>query len=164
MENTLLDWAYYPSGEYLISIVRALFIALIFTIHRHSTGGRLPVVKLCDFGLSKSAALDSQPRSLVGTIGYTAPEVLSSRNSREYDGTIADIWSCGVVLFLMLYGFHPFVDPEDPDNHSQTILRVVSTKYTIPETPEVSDDVKNVIKVSRNCSSTSVRGLTVVSR
>lgn len=130
-----------------------------FITRRYLTGGRLPVVKLCDFGLSKSAALDSQPRSLVGTIGYTAPEVLCSRNSREYDGAIADIWSCGVVLYLMLYGFHPFVDPDDPDNHSQTILRVVSTKYTIPDTPEVSEDVKNVIKVSRNYSCSSDCGL-----
>ncbi|KAK3023220.1 hypothetical protein RJ639_043332 [Escallonia herrerae] len=81
-------------------------------------GSRTPRLKICDFGYSKSALLHSQPKSTVGTPAYIAPEVLSRK---EYDGKIADVWSCGVTLYVMLVGAYPFEDPEDPRNFRKTI-------------------------------------------
>ncbi|KAH9712908.1 serine/threonine-protein kinase SAPK1 [Citrus sinensis] len=88
-------------------------------------GSKAPRLKICDFGYSKSSVLHSQPKSTVGTPAYIAPEVLSRK---EYDGKIADVWSCGVTLYVMLVGAYPFEDPEDPRNFKTTIQRI-----TIPE-------------------------------
>ena len=61
----------------------------------------LPNVKLCDFGYAKNEFIDSRPKTVSGTPDYIAPEVLMHD---QYDGKIADIWSCGVVLYVMLTG------------------------------------------------------------
>ncbi|KAJ7002071.1 serine/threonine-protein kinase SRK2A [Populus alba x Populus x berolinensis] len=81
-------------------------------------GSPAPRLKICDFGYSKSSLLHSRPKSTVGTPAYIAPEVLSRR---EYDGKLADVWSCGVTLYVMLVGAYPFEDQEDPKNFRKTI-------------------------------------------
>eukprot|EP00639_Heterosigma_akashiwo_P018813 CAMPEP_0206382318 /NCGR_PEP_ID=MMETSP0294-20121207/13191_1 /ASSEMBLY_ACC=CAM_ASM_000327 /TAXON_ID=39354 /ORGANISM="Heterosigma akashiwo, Strain CCMP2393" /LENGTH=679 /DNA_ID=CAMNT_0053831981 /DNA_START=95 /DNA_END=2134 /DNA_ORIENTATION=+ len=62
-------------------------------------------LKLADFGLSAIADFETNLSTHCGTRSYMAPEVLSGL---EYKGTKADIWSCGVVLFIMLVGHPPF--------------------------------------------------------
>ncbi|KAJ0026086.1 hypothetical protein Pint_07419 [Pistacia integerrima] len=51
-------------------------------------GSPTPSVKICDFGYSKSGLLHSQTKSIVGTLAYIAPEVLSRK---EFDGKYGDI-------------------------------------------------------------------------
>ncbi|WOK93345.1 serine/threonine-protein kinase SAPK2 isoform X2 [Canna indica] len=98
-------------------------------------GSTAPRLKICDFGYSKSSVLHSQPKSTVGTPAYIAPEVLQRR---EYDGKIADVWSCGVTLYVMLVGAYPFEDPEDPRNFRKTLGRILSAQYSTPDYVRVS--------------------------
>ncbi|TMW86712.1 hypothetical protein EJD97_020971 [Solanum chilense] len=105
-------------------------------------GSSTQCLKICDFGYSKSAALHSQPKSTVGTPAYIAPEVLSRK---EYDGKIADVWSCGVTLYVMLVGAYPFEDPDDPRNFKKTITRILSVQYSIPYYVRVSKECNHLL-------------------
>ncbi|XP_074585860.1 serine/threonine-protein kinase SAPK7-like isoform X1 [Curcuma longa] len=115
-----------------------------------------PRLKICDFGYSKSSVLHSRPKSTVGTPAYIAPEVLSRR---EYDGKTADVWSCGVTLFVMLVGAYPFEDPDDPKNFRKTIGRIASAQYKIPSYVHVSQDCKQFL--SRIFVANPARRLTI---
>ncbi|KAL5580557.1 hypothetical protein UlMin_012999 [Ulmus minor] len=67
-------------------------------------------LKVSDFGLSALAECKHQDGLLhttCGTPAYVAPEVI---NRKGYDGAKADIWSCGVVLYVLLAGYLPFHD------------------------------------------------------
>ncbi|OAY38318.1 CBL-interacting protein kinase 18 [Manihot esculenta] len=68
------------------------------------------VLKVSDFGLSalvESKAQDGMLHTTCGTPAYVAPEVISRKG---YDGAKADIWSCGVILYVLLAGYLPFHD------------------------------------------------------
>lgn len=68
------------------------------------------VLKVSDFGLSalsESKRQDGLLHTTCGTPAYVAPEVISRKG---YDGVKADIWSCGVILFVLLAGHLPFQD------------------------------------------------------
>jgi len=106
-------------------------------------GGTLPEVKICDFGYSKSSLHHSQPKSTVGTPAYIAPEVLQRK---EYKGEVADVWSCGVALYVMLVGAYPFEDPDDPRNFRKAIQRIMSVTYTIPPSLNLSEACVDLIK------------------
>ncbi|KAM0855841.1 hypothetical protein ACQ4PT_049516 [Festuca glaucescens] len=71
------------------------------------TAGNL---KVSDFGLSaisEQVKADGLLHTTCGTPNYVAPEVIEDKG---YDGALADLWSCGVILFVMLAGFLPFED------------------------------------------------------
>jgi len=79
---------------------------------QHSGGG--VSIKLSDFSYSKDLATDSAPRTKLGIALYTAPEIVVSEPHCTYEGEAADVWSCGVLLAMMLFGQHPFMQAE-PD-------------------------------------------------
>lgn len=98
------------------------------------SGGNL---KVSDFGLS---ALSEQGVGLLhttcGTPNYLAPEVLSHQG---YDGSAADIWSCGVILYVLMAGFLPFDEIDLP-----TLYRKINAaEFSYPSW--FSGDAKSLI-------------------
>ncbi|PIN11478.1 Serine/threonine protein kinase [Handroanthus impetiginosus] len=68
-------------------------------------------LKVSDFGLSASVdqiRADGLLHTICGSPAYVAPEILAKKG---YDGAKVDVWSCGVVLFVLTAGYLPFNDP-----------------------------------------------------
>ncbi|KAJ0961808.1 hypothetical protein J5N97_029636 [Dioscorea zingiberensis] len=105
-------------------------------------GSPTPLLKICDFGYSKSGLWHSQPKSAIGTPSYIAPEILSRK---EYDGKMADVWACGVTLYVMLIGSYPFADPDDPKDIRSAINRIKNVQYSFPDNVNVSPECKNLL-------------------
>lgn len=94
----------------------------------------LPVLKICDFGLSRDTRAGRHTHgSRVGTPAFMAPEVLLGVAGR--DERLADIWSAGVCLYFMLTGKLPF-EHELPtaDNGHATVKAVLAPalRFTFP--------------------------------
>lgn len=85
-------------------------------------------LKITDFGLSalqESIRSDGLLHTTCGTPAYVAPEVI---NKKGYDGDRADIWSCGVVLFVLLAGYLPFYD----SNLMQMYRKISKAEFKCP--------------------------------
>ncbi|XP_059626391.1 CBL-interacting serine/threonine-protein kinase 11-like [Cornus florida] len=68
-------------------------------------------LKVTDFGLSavtNQIRPDGLLHTLCGTPAYVAPEILTKKG---YDGAKVDVWSCGIILYVLNAGYLPFNDP-----------------------------------------------------
>uniref|UniRef100_A0A5B6Z4M5 non-specific serine/threonine protein kinase n=1 Tax=Davidia involucrata TaxID=16924 RepID=A0A5B6Z4M5_DAVIN len=98
------------------------------------------VLKVSDFGLS---ALPQQVRedgllhTTCGTPNYVAPEVISNKG---YDGAKADLWSCGVILFVLMAGYLPF----EESNLIALYKKIYKADFSCP--PWFSSSAKKLIK------------------
>ncbi|XP_074575999.1 CBL-interacting protein kinase 23-like [Curcuma longa] len=98
------------------------------------------VLKISDFGLS---ALPQQVRedgmlyTTCGTPNYVAPEVIKDKG---YDGAKADIWSCGVILFVLMAGYLPF----EETNLASLYKKIFKAAFSCPNW--FSTSAKKLIK------------------
>lgn len=97
-------------------------------------------LKVIDFGLSRIFQKDDHKMSTkVGTAYYVSPEVLLG----NYDEK-CDIWSSGVILYILLCGDPPF----NGANDNEIYRKIQAKKYTFPspQWDKVSSDAKDLIK------------------
>lgn len=99
-------------------------------------------IKIADFGLSKSfgAGAESALETSCGTPDYVAPEVL---RGEVYDQSV-DLWSIGVITYILLCGFPPFWG----ESQGELFDKILSVEYDFPdpEWTQVSDEAKDFIK------------------
>lgn len=96
-----------------------------------------PLLKICDFGYSKHE-MNSSAKTSVGTPIYMAPEIIYGSN--RYNAKLADIWSCGIILFALLFGRYPFARER---NYAQKIVRA---EYEIPSDVPVSAECIDLVQ------------------
>lgn len=82
-------------------------------------------VKIADFGLSNQIKDGDFLKTSCGSPNYAAPEVI---RGGLYTGPEIDVWSCGVILYVMLCGRLPFED-EDVQTLFTKISRTSCTLY-----------------------------------
>lgn len=100
-------------------------------------------LKVADFGLSKLTEGDQVAmKTVCGTWAYAAPEVIEGHG---YD-YLVDIWSLGVLQFVMLAGYHPF-DVYGNSTEPKLLKNIVNVNYSYddPVWESVSDDAKTLI-------------------
>jgi len=110
----------------------------------YTVKGSPSVLKLTDFGFAKETLIRDTLQTPCYTPYYVAPEVLGPE---KYDKS-CDIWSLGVITYILICGFPPFYS-----NHGQPISpgmkkRIRSGQYQFPkpEWTNVSSDCKDLIK------------------
>ena len=86
-------------------------------------------VKLIDFGMAALQADGKMLTTPCGSPHYAAPEVVSAR---PYDGKQADVWSCGVILYVMLTGTTPYNYGEEGDIR-KLFRDIARARYYMPE-------------------------------
>lgn len=109
------------------------------------------IIKVTDLGLSKFVDMHTHLKTFCGTPQYLAPEVLFSRvrGDGSYDLKV-DMWSLGVILYILLCGCPPF-NNERMDK--PLIKQVTEGDYTFPQrlwsniTPDAVDLVKKLMTV-----------------
>ncbi|CAM9642889.1 unnamed protein product [Scytosiphon promiscuus] len=102
-------------------------------------------VKISDFGLSNLySGGDDEALKLLhttcGTPNYVAPEVLADKG---YDGRMADVWSMGVILYVLLAGFLPFDEP----SMSTLFSKIQAADFSYPRwfSPEARSVIDRIL-------------------
>lgn len=94
-------------------------------------------IKIGDFGLAGKLRPSSMMTTSCGSPRYAAPEILKGK---MYSGELADVWSCGVILYTFLVGNNPF------DDHVYVVLlqKIKRSQYILP--PDLSAEAVDLIR------------------
>ena len=97
-------------------------------------------LKLIDFGLSKVLkTMNGTMKGEVGTVYYMAPEVLQGKYTLK-----CDVWSCGVILYIMLCGSPPFYSMDE----KKLKEKIINYDYNFnhPVFSKISEDAKDLLR------------------
>ena len=98
-------------------------------------------IRLLDFGLSKIVGNEEKCTEPYGTLSFVAPEVLQGK---PYDKSV-DLWSIGIITFLLLCGYLPF-----DDKHSEREIARQTIQDPVPFESKIwskySSEAKNFVE------------------
>ena len=83
-------------------------------------------IKIVGFGLSINYKKDEMLQTVCGSSSYAAPEMV---DGKKYEGIKVDIWSSGVILFMMVCGYLPF----GGKNSAELKKKIIAGEYKIPK-------------------------------
>ncbi|KAJ6242017.1 serine/threonine-protein kinase fhke-related [Anaeramoeba flamelloides] len=103
--------------------------------------GKNKEIKIADFGLSKIYSEKIMLKTACGTPGYVAPEILDE-DMNSY-GPKVDVWSVGVITYIMLCGYPPFYN----ENTNNLFKQILSGEFEFPEEDwsKISEEAKQFI-------------------
>ena len=97
-------------------------------------------VKLIDFGISKifNKVEKNNDNRIKGSLNYIAPEVLKGEYNEK-----CDIWSCGVILYILVIGEYPFTG----ENKTEILNKIKKGKYHFPDgfVEKSSNEIRELI-------------------
>ena len=96
-------------------------------------------IKVIDFGTSGKIKKGQKYNDVIGTPFYIAPEVLKNKYDEK-----CDIWSCGVILYVMLSGEPPFYGEDDDEIYNKILTEEV--QFNQKEWENISDEAKDLVK------------------
>ncbi|CDI75549.1 CAM kinase, CDPK family, putative [Eimeria praecox] len=142
----------YFSEAYACSLMRCILAAL-FYLHRHGIvhrdlkpenfmfldKGKDAPFKIIDFGLATRFSNNSYMSTRAGTPFYVAPQVLQGKYTYK-----CDMWSAGVILYILLCGYPPF----HGENDAEILARVKVGRYKFNEQDwkGVSNEAKDLVR------------------
>ena len=95
------------------------------------------ILKIIDFGLGNMYKKGQLLKTGCGSPCYIPPEMIKEEG---YDGAKSDIWSAGIILYLMLCGHLPFYEEDNQLMYD----KIIAGQYNIPQS--LSEDAKDIIK------------------
>lgn len=145
----LLDRDEVPSERQVVRLMRQILDGLIY-LHSIDVAhldikpqnlvltGKFPDcdVKLCDFGISRYLSQGADIREILGTPDYVAPEVLNY----EPISLATDMWSVGVLMYVLLTGCSPF----GGDTKQETFCNIAQCRLDFPD--DLFDDISENAK------------------
>ena len=149
MQDILSAIAYMHSHGVMHRDLKPENILLTILAEKSSVGGKknklMCSVKVVDFGLASD---QSRSSSQAGTPYYIAPEVL---NASEAKGTTygkeCDIWSLGVILYIMLCGYPPFYGDTDQEIYKRICagFEKLDDRYPADDWDQISNSAQDLI-------------------
>jgi len=98
------------------------------------------LLKIIDFGLSTQFTDGQVLNTKAGTPYYVAPQVLAGK----YDHS-SDLWSCGVIMYVLLCGYPPFYGETDAEVLSK--VRLGNFSFNATDWKSISEDAKILIRM-----------------
>ena len=94
-------------------------------------------IKICDFGTSQIFKKGDVQKDIVGSLFYMAPEVIQQKYNFK-----CDLWSCGVIMYILLTNRLPF----SGENDDEIISNILYSEYNTFYLKDFSENTKDLLK------------------